>query len=131
MSLSKIDHLFVYPELAKLLDPFNGEGAKMIPYEPANLLILEDNSRNMRRTMELIAMFDSDVLRRIVAMKACRPDANSDTRSFQSAPRGPSMSVMTSSSRCAWGGAMVITRHRFPAASVGQFTCVDDRNCSA
>jgi general secretion pathway protein D len=34
----------------------------MIPYEPANLLILQDNSRNMRRTMELIGMFDSDVL---------------------------------------------------------------------
>src|SRR6185369_9133252 len=30
--------------------------------DPANLLIIEDNSRNMRRTMELIAMFDSDVL---------------------------------------------------------------------
>jgi general secretion pathway protein D len=34
----------------------------MIPYDPANLLILEDNSRNMRRTMDLISMFDSDVL---------------------------------------------------------------------
>ena len=49
-------------EMAKLLEPFNGEGAKMIPYDPANLLIIEDNSRNMKRTMELIAMFDSDVL---------------------------------------------------------------------
>ena len=49
-------------EMAKLLEPFNGEGAKMIPYDPANLLILEDNSRNMKRTMELIAMFDSDAL---------------------------------------------------------------------
>jgi general secretion pathway protein D len=49
-------------EISKLLEPFNGEGAKMIAYEPANLLILEDNSRNMRRTMELIAMFDSDTL---------------------------------------------------------------------
>ena len=49
-------------EMAKLLEPFNGEGAKMLPYDPANLLILEDNSRNMRRTMELIGMFDSDIL---------------------------------------------------------------------
>jgi general secretion pathway protein D len=49
-------------EMAKLLEPFNGDGAKMIPYDPANLLIIEDNSRNMKRTMDLIAMFDSDAL---------------------------------------------------------------------
>lgn len=49
-------------ELSKLLEPFLGEGAKMTPYDPANLLIIEDNSRNMRRTMELINMFDSDAL---------------------------------------------------------------------
>jgi len=49
-------------EMAKLLEPFNGEGARMIPYDPANLLIIEDNSRNMKRTMDLIAMFDSDAL---------------------------------------------------------------------
>ena len=49
-------------ELAKLLEPFNGEGAKMTAYDPANLLIIEDNSRNMKRTMDLIAMFDSDAL---------------------------------------------------------------------
>jgi general secretion pathway protein D len=29
-------------------------------YDPANLLIILDNARNMRRTMELIALFDSD-----------------------------------------------------------------------
>ena len=29
-------------------------------YEPANLLIIEDNARNMKRTMELISLFDSD-----------------------------------------------------------------------
>ncbi len=29
-------------------------------YDPANLLIILDNSRNMRRTLELISMFDSD-----------------------------------------------------------------------
>lgn len=49
-------------EMAKLLEPFNGEGAKMTDYAPANLLLILDNSRNMRRTMELIAMFDSDTL---------------------------------------------------------------------
>ena len=49
-------------DLAKLLQPFLGEGAKMTAYEPANLLLILDNSRNMKRTAELIAMFDSDTL---------------------------------------------------------------------
>jgi general secretion pathway protein D len=49
-------------EVQKLLQPFLGEGAQMTVYEPANLLLLLDNSRNMRRTMEMIAMFDNDVL---------------------------------------------------------------------
>jgi general secretion pathway protein D len=47
-------------ELAKLLQPFLGEGAKATTYAPANLLLLMDNARNMKRTMELIALFDSD-----------------------------------------------------------------------
>jgi general secretion pathway protein D len=47
-------------EMAKLLTPFLGEGAAITPYEPANLLIIQDNSRNMKRTMELIQMFDAD-----------------------------------------------------------------------
>jgi len=51
-------------ELAKLLEKFVGEGATMITYEPANLLLLLDNNRNMRRIMELVGMFDSDVLAR-------------------------------------------------------------------
>ena len=47
-------------ELTKLLQPFMGEGAAVTAYDPANLLLIQDNSRNMKRTMELIAMFDSD-----------------------------------------------------------------------
>ncbi len=47
-------------EIGKLLEPFMGEGAKVTTYEPANLLIIQDNSRSMKRTMELIGMFDSD-----------------------------------------------------------------------
>jgi general secretion pathway protein D len=47
-------------EIANLIKPFLGEGAYASTYEAANLLILEDNSRSMRRTMELIALFDSD-----------------------------------------------------------------------
>jgi general secretion pathway protein D len=47
-------------EIQKLIHPFMGEGGTDSVYEPANLLLIQDNSRNMRRTMELIAMFDSD-----------------------------------------------------------------------
>ena len=49
-------------ELFKLLQPFVGEGGTMTSYEPANLLLIMDNSRNMRRTMELVQMFDNDTL---------------------------------------------------------------------
>jgi general secretion pathway protein D len=47
-------------EMQKVLLPFIGEGAQMTNYDPANLLIILDNSRNMRRTLDLIAMFDAD-----------------------------------------------------------------------
>jgi len=47
-------------EMAKVLAPFIGDGGQITNYDPANLLIILDNSRNMRRTLELVAMFDSD-----------------------------------------------------------------------
>lgn len=47
-------------EMAKVLSAFTGEGAQMTSYDPANLLIILDNSRNMRRTLEMINLFDSD-----------------------------------------------------------------------
>jgi general secretion pathway protein D len=47
-------------EIDKLIAPFLGEGAAHSVYDPANLIILQDNSRNMRRTMELVSLFDSD-----------------------------------------------------------------------
>lgn len=47
-------------EIAKIIQPFLGEGATMATYDPANLLILQDNSRNMRRTMDLVGLFDND-----------------------------------------------------------------------
>ncbi|HEV1284328.1 MAG TPA: type II secretion system secretin GspD [Bryobacteraceae bacterium] len=47
-------------ELVKVLKEFAGENSDMIAYPPANLLFLLDSRRNMRRTMELIAEFDSD-----------------------------------------------------------------------
>ncbi|MBL8174947.1 MAG: type II secretion system secretin GspD [Bryobacterales bacterium] len=47
-------------DIVKLLDPFRGEGSSVSTYEPANLIILLDNNRNMRRNMEMINLFDSD-----------------------------------------------------------------------
>src|SRR3989449_3709627 len=47
-------------DMKALIDPFLGEGKTMIVYEAANLLLIQDNARNMRRTMELIALFDND-----------------------------------------------------------------------
>lgn len=47
-------------ELTKLLDPFMGENSKTWTYAPANLLLVLDSARSMRRTMELISLFDND-----------------------------------------------------------------------
>jgi general secretion pathway protein D len=47
-------------ELSNVLKLFTGDNAKIITYSPANLLFILDSHRNMRRTMELIAQFDSD-----------------------------------------------------------------------
>jgi len=47
-------------EIANLVKPFLGEGGTLSVYDPANLIIMQDNARSMKRTMDLIAMFDSD-----------------------------------------------------------------------
>ncbi|HXB71522.1 MAG TPA: secretin N-terminal domain-containing protein, partial [Candidatus Acidoferrales bacterium] len=47
-------------ETAKLMQPFLGEGGIATPYDPANLLIIQDNARSMKRYMELLNLFDSD-----------------------------------------------------------------------
>jgi len=49
-------------ELAKVLEPFQGENARIYVYIPANLLLMLDSNRSMRRLMQLVAMFDSDQL---------------------------------------------------------------------
>ncbi len=49
-------------EMRTIITPFLGEGGTVSTYEPANMLLLLDNSRNLKRTMDLIALFDSDVL---------------------------------------------------------------------
>lgn len=49
-------------EMKTILSPFLGEGGTISSYDPANLLMLLDNARNMKRTMDLVSLFDSDVL---------------------------------------------------------------------
>jgi general secretion pathway protein D len=46
-------------ELAKLLQEFRGENGKMWSYPPANLLLIQDSRRNMRRLLDLVSLFDS------------------------------------------------------------------------
>ena len=47
-------------ELTKVLSEFLGENASIFSYSPSNLLFILDSRRNMRRTMELIDLFDND-----------------------------------------------------------------------
>jgi len=47
-------------ELTKVISEFTGENATIYSYAPSNLLFILDSRRNMRRTMELIQLFDSD-----------------------------------------------------------------------
>lgn len=47
-------------DLVQLITPFLGEGATTVAYPPANLLLVQDSRRNMRRLMELISLFDSN-----------------------------------------------------------------------
>lgn len=51
-------------ELSKLLGEFVGKDAKVWSYPSANLLLVLDSRRSMRRTMELVSLFDSDSLAR-------------------------------------------------------------------
>jgi general secretion pathway protein D len=51
-------------QLAKVLDPFRGENSSIYSYAPANLLLILDSRRNMKRLMELLALFDNDTLAR-------------------------------------------------------------------
>ncbi len=64
-------------ELSKVLGQFVGENATMYSYAPMNLLFILDSRRNMRRTMELISLFDSDTFAnervRLFEVKNTRP----------------------------------------------------------
>jgi general secretion pathway protein D len=74
-------------ELTKVIDPFTGDNAVMLPYAPANLLFILDSGRNMKRLMELISLFDSDTFAnqrvRLFELKNARPsDMEKDLQSI-------------------------------------------------
>jgi general secretion pathway protein D len=64
-------------EITKLLSDFLGPEGRAWAYMPANLLLVLDSRRNMSRTMDLVALFDSDALAkqrvRIFDVKNSRP----------------------------------------------------------
>ncbi len=45
-------------DLAEVLEPFLGPGSRYTAIESSNTLLVLDNGRNMRRTMDLVGMFD-------------------------------------------------------------------------
>ena len=47
-------------ELSKVIQEFTDPNAVVKVYPPANLMFILDSRRNMRRLMELVALFDSD-----------------------------------------------------------------------
>src|SRR5581483_11690507 len=49
-------------ELVDVLKPFAGEYADILSYAPANLVFIMDSARNMKRLMELVSLFDNDML---------------------------------------------------------------------
>ena len=60
-------------DMTKILTPFLSEGAHLFSYEPGNILILTESSRSMKRSLELVAMFDTEAFTnqrvRLYAMK--------------------------------------------------------------
>lgn len=51
------------PEVAAVLEPFLGPGSHLSVIESSNTLLVLDTGRNMRRTMQLVSLFDVPELR--------------------------------------------------------------------
>ena len=64
-------------ELSKVLNEFKGESAKIVTYEPANLLFILDSGRSLQRLRSIIAQFDSDAFNKqrvhLYELKEARP----------------------------------------------------------
>ena len=49
-------------EMSTLLRPFLSEGANIVVHETANILLLTERRRNLQKLLEIVDVFDSDVL---------------------------------------------------------------------
>jgi general secretion pathway protein D len=48
-------------DMTKILTPFLSEGGHLFSHEAGNVLVITDSSRSMRRLLELVAQFDTEV----------------------------------------------------------------------
>ena len=49
-------------DMSKILSSYLSEAGQIVSHEPGNILLITDTSRNMRRLIELIGVFDTDAL---------------------------------------------------------------------
>ena len=51
-------------DMSKILGSYLSEAGHIVTHEPGNILLITDTSRSMKRLMELVNLFDTDVLAR-------------------------------------------------------------------
>ena len=49
------------PDMTRILTPFVSEGGHLVSHDSGNVLIITDTSRSMRRLLEIVALFDTEV----------------------------------------------------------------------
>ncbi|MBI2816751.1 MAG: type II secretion system secretin GspD [Acidobacteria bacterium] len=49
------------PDMTKILTPFLSEGGHLFSHDAGNILVITDSSRSMKRLLELVGMFDTEV----------------------------------------------------------------------
>lgn len=54
-------HFVSAGDMGKILGEFVGDGGKIVVHDQGNILLILDSSLNMRRLLELLALFDSEV----------------------------------------------------------------------
>jgi general secretion pathway protein D len=49
------------PDMTRILTPFVSEGGHLVSHDAGNVLMITDTSRSMKRLLEIVAMFDTEV----------------------------------------------------------------------
>ena len=49
------------PDMTRILTPFVSEGGHLVSHDAGNVLMITDTSRSMRRLLEIVALFDTEV----------------------------------------------------------------------